>query len=121
MARCWGTLKSDALFTSGYVFRLTPQGALGSSGGGSGTQPGGSLLFAQDGNLCGTTVSGGTFGLGTLFRVTTNLFNPVQTIYSFSGGTNGANPMYSLVQTSDGSLYGVTSSGSSSRPRLTAP
>src|SRR5262249_7612622 len=104
----WGTLQSDALVTSGEVFWFTPGSGKILVGGGSGTQPSGSLLVAQDGNLYGATLSGGTSGSGTLFRVTTNQFNPVQTIHSFTNGTDGSSPVYNLVQTSDGSLYGLT-------------
>jgi uncharacterized repeat protein (TIGR03803 family) len=67
------------------------------------------LLQANDGSFYGTTVSGGSSGFGTVFRVALN--GTFTTLYSFTGGIDGAEPYGGLLQTSDGSLYGTALSG----------
>jgi uncharacterized repeat protein (TIGR03803 family) len=63
-------------------------------------------MQAKDGNLYGVTFSGGSNGYGTIFQLTPGgLF---KTLYSFDGGTNGANPRGGLVQGIDGDFYGTT-------------
>ena len=74
---------------------------------GDGSFPGG-LVRAADGNIYGTTRTGGNgdvyFGAGTVFKVTPT--GAISTLYTFTGGTDGANPDGPLVQGSDGSLDG---------------
>jgi len=62
----------------GVVFELSP-GADGSwtnlvlhsfTGGGDGSNPNGGLIIDSEGNLYGTTTSGGTYGNGTVFEIT---------------------------------------------------
>ena len=52
-------LAADGTFTSLYSF----------TGGNDGGNCSGGLLLASDGNLYGTTESGGVYGLGTVFRI----------------------------------------------------
>ncbi len=66
------------------------------------------LVQGSDGNFYGTTYTGGTSDLGTVFRVTTN--GVVTTLASFHG-TNGALPEAELVLSSDGNFCGTTSAG----------
>ena len=71
-----------------------------------------SLVQATDGNFYGTTLSGGTFGGGTVFRVTPA--GTVTLLYSFCTLANCADgnaPFAGLVQATDGSLYGTTYAG----------
>ena len=85
------------------------------------------LIMGSDGNLYGTTIAGGNttstncapFGCGTVFQLTTA--GALTTLYTFTGGAinantttvqqnpqvNGAGPRAPLVQTSDGSFYGI--------------
>src|SRR6185437_1864768 len=74
----------------------------------NGYYPNAGLAKGKDGNFYGTTISGGAYGNGTIFRVTTNgsltrllsiNFNPYATA---TGG---------LAQGSDGNFYGVTHPG----------
>lgn len=72
--------------------------------------PAASLIKATDGKLYGTTSQGGVFNHGTLFS-----FDPATsvyaTLYAFDGGSNGSEPLGTLMQASNGKLYGMTSEG----------
>jgi len=76
----------------------------------TGGTPFGSLLEASDGNLYGVTDGGGTGGFGVLFQ-----YNPNTAAFNvkinFDEATNGSNPHSSLIQASDGKLYGNTQYG----------
>jgi uncharacterized repeat protein (TIGR03803 family) len=76
------------------------------------------LVQGRDGNFYGTTFSGGgqnynpdtgEYGYGTVFQFSTN--GTVTTLYSFTGGADGSNPLAALVQGSDGRFYGTTEYG----------
>jgi uncharacterized repeat protein (TIGR03803 family) len=72
----------------------------------NGVGPGGGLVQGSDGYFYGTTEDGGTHGYGTVFKISPN--GALTTLYSFAGGTNGANPHACLVQSIDGYFYGTT-------------
>jgi uncharacterized repeat protein (TIGR03803 family) len=74
----------------------------------SGFDPNG-LVQARDGYFYGTSYSDGTNNSGTVFKVSSS--GALTTLYSFSGGADGANPVGGLVQGRDGYLYGTTSYG----------
>jgi uncharacterized repeat protein (TIGR03803 family) len=67
------------------------------------------LMQGSDGNFYGTTEYGGTNGAGTVFKISTN--GALTTLYSFTGGNDGANPQAGLVQGRDGNFYGTTEYG----------
>jgi uncharacterized repeat protein (TIGR03803 family) len=72
----------------------------------------GPFLLASDGNLYGTTQTGGTNNLGTVFRMTTA--GGIKIIHSFSGADGSApeGPLTSdFTNPWDGILYGTTDSG----------
>ncbi len=79
----------------------------------SSRQPVGGLIQATDGNLYGTTVGGGANSYGTVFRIT--LSGALTTLYSFCSQqpdcSDGSEPLAPVIQGSDGSFYGTTSSG----------
>jgi uncharacterized repeat protein (TIGR03803 family) len=79
------------------------------SGGTDGADPNGGLIQAKDGNLYGLTSSGDANGHGTVFTITPAGGETV--LYSFTGGTDGAFPVASLIQAKDGALYGMTNGG----------
>jgi len=74
-----------------------------------GVNPSGDL-FLSGSNLYGTAVYGGSFGLGTVFALSTG--GVFRTIYNFTGGSGGANP-YAGVILSNNTLFGTASSGGS--------
>ena len=80
-------------------------------GGNDGAFPNGSLIWDSAGNLYGTAWGGGANGLGTVFELTPNGSGGWKetVLYSFSGGTDGANPQSSLIFDGAGNLYGTTS------------
>ncbi len=105
----YGTTPKTTLGGYGSVFCVTPAGLMttlfsfGVSG--YGLDPEGGLIVATDGNLYGTTASGGVYGRGTLFKITTA--SQFQVVHPFDS-SDGSLPTYNLVQASDGYLYGVT-------------
>ena len=85
---------------TGTVFQITSAGTLttlhGFTGGADGGYPLGGVIQGNDGNLYGTTSQGGANNTGTVFQITTA--GTLTTLYSFTGGTNGAIPQAGLVQ-----------------------
>jgi uncharacterized repeat protein (TIGR03803 family) len=70
------------------------------------------LVQASDGNFYGTTNSGGTSNVGSVFKITPG--GTLTILYNFctqSGCPDGANPFAGLIQANDGNLYGVASIG----------
>ena len=62
-------------------------------------------MQATNGDLYRTTFYGGTYGIGTVFQVTTE--GTLTTLHSFDGA-DGANPEAGLVQANNGKPYGTT-------------
>ncbi len=82
-----------------------------------GQEPYTTLVFDKAGNLYGTTIYGGTFNQGSIFKLTPSGFSWTETIlYSF--GTTSADGIYpkgALVFDAKGNLYGTTTSGRSAK------
>jgi uncharacterized repeat protein (TIGR03803 family) len=77
----------------------------------NGSYPNGSLVQGRDGNLYGTTLGGGAFSGGEVFRITRE--GQLTTLYSFCAQANcldGGGPD-ALVLAADGNFYGTTFSG----------
>ena len=105
-----GNTNLNSGYGYGSVFKINSNGALSSlylfTGGNDGGGPSG-LVQGSDGLFYGTTAGGGTNGgHGTVFRISTG--GVLTTLYSFTGGNDGANPEAGLVQGSDGDFYGTT-------------
>src|SRR5260221_6369365 len=78
--------------------------ALHSFTGGGAKGPFAAMIQGTDGNLYGTTVSGGLYNLGTVFRMTPA--GTVTLLHSFAGGTtDGDFPSASLIQATHGNFY----------------
>jgi uncharacterized repeat protein (TIGR03803 family) len=92
--------QAGAVFTSLYSFTGTNDGA----------NPQAGLVQGRDGYFYGTTAPENTSsGYGTVFKISGN--GGLTTLYSFTGGDDGASPLASLVLGSDGNFYGTTYSG----------
>jgi uncharacterized repeat protein (TIGR03803 family) len=114
----YGTTYSGGANGWGTVYKITLSGTLttlysfcAQSGCTDGARPGAGLVQANDGNLYGTTSSGGASGYGTVFKFTLN--GTLITLNSFcsqGGCPNGLAPS-GLVQASDGNFYAMTNRG----------
>ena len=97
----------------GTVFKLYTSGVLSVlhtfAGGEDGSAPYASLMRDAAGNLYGTTLSGGTANLGTVFKLDET--GKEQVLHSFTGGADGSYPFAGLVRDAAGNLYGTASSG----------
>ncbi len=79
-------------------------------GANNGAVPFGSLVQASNGNLYGLTGSGGANGVGVLFEYS-NTTNTITKKTDFDDANNGSVPLGSLIQATNGKLYGMTSEG----------
>jgi uncharacterized repeat protein (TIGR03803 family) len=84
--------------------------SLHSFDGADGALPWGSLVEGTDGNLYGTTSSGGVYGAGTVFKVSPE--GKLMTLHTFDYDTDGAGPFAGLTRGRTGNFYGVTVGGS---------
>ncbi len=115
----YGLTSLGGKYGNGTLFRFTPSGTftklIDFDSATNGSYPYGSLIEATDSNLYGmtsgarSTLVGPSAGVyGTIFKFT--LAGNLSTIATFNG-TNGGNSYGSLIQASDGYLYGMTSLG----------
>jgi len=113
----YGTTFEGGTDNDGTVFELTPSGTetvLHSfTGGSDGSNPLAGLIMDKKGNLYGTTTEGGPDGYsgGTVFEVTPSGIKTV--LYTFTGGSDGGNPIGGLLADGVGNLYGTASTGGS--------
>ncbi len=111
----YGTSLNGGSQDYGAIFKLSPAGALSVlrsfTNGPDGATPFAGLIQASDGNLYGASFQGVSSFYGTIFRLrTSGVFSP---LYSFGGIPDGGNAIGSLIQGSDGKLYGAASAGGS--------
>jgi len=116
--RLYGTTQSGGASGFGTVFALNPAGTgfttlYSFTNGNDGAIPFGSLIQGTGGRLYGTAQVGGTSGNGTVFVVNTD-GTGFATLYSFTGGNDGANPEAGLIKGNDGRLYGTAANGGAS-------
>jgi uncharacterized repeat protein (TIGR03803 family) len=116
----YGTTYGGGTNSAGTIFKITPGGTLTTlysfcpqTNCTDGLGPQAGLVQAANGDLYGTTQSGGAnVYYGTVFKITPG--GTLTTLYSFCSQTNcadGANPWAGLVQAANGDLYGTTQSG----------
>lgn len=114
----YGTTQTDGANGYGTVFKMTSGGTLTTIYNfcmmlfcADGSTPVAGLIQGTDGNLYGTTFTGGAYGEGTVFSITTG--GTLTTLHSFDG-TDGNQPWAALVQDTNGTFYGTTYSGGAS-------
>lgn len=115
----YGTTQVDGANGYGTVFKINSTGSMFTtlynfcalSECADGTFPQDGLIQGTDGNLYGTTFSGGAFGKGTIFSITTA--GVLTTLHSFDN-TDGNQPWAGLLQDTNGTFYGTTYSGGTS-------
>jgi uncharacterized repeat protein (TIGR03803 family) len=113
----YGTTYYGGASGFGTVFKLTPTGTETvlhsfANDGTDGYHPWASLVLDKTGNLYGTTVYGGTGGVGTVFKLTATGTETV--LHNFANdGTDGVTPYAGLVLGKKGILYGTTYVGGS--------
>jgi uncharacterized repeat protein (TIGR03803 family) len=105
----YGVTNAGGDHDMGTVFSVSRHGEytlLYSFGGADGESPEDApLVLGTDGNFYGTTSAGGTFGHGTVFRISPQ--GALNSLYSFRG-RDGDQPFAGLVQGTDGAFYGTT-------------
>ncbi|HEX4157082.1 MAG TPA: choice-of-anchor tandem repeat GloVer-containing protein [Rhizomicrobium sp.] len=111
----YGTTEGGGAGNDGTVFEIQSGGQFtilySFTGGNDGANPVGGLDRDKSGNLYGTAENGGANSVGIVFRLTPD--GTFSTLYSFAGGTDGANPQGDILRVKD-TLYGATSSGGDS-------
>lgn len=120
----YGTTEYGGAGNYGTVFQLTPppggtgpwtETVLYSFTYTSGAYPYAGVVMDSSGNLYGTTVYGGSGGLGTAFELTPPAAPGgawTQTVlHHFTGGSDGANPYGGLTMGGSGVVYGTTELG----------
>jgi uncharacterized repeat protein (TIGR03803 family) len=122
---------STGISGCGTVFKLTKSGTLtvlhsfcGGNGCGSlptdGADPTGRVVFGVNGDLYGTTQTGGVYdgfyNQGTIFRISASGVYTILHLFSgnFGSTPDGANPAAGLTLASDGNFYGTTTAGGAS-------
>ncbi len=111
----YGTTYLTGAGNSGYgtVFKVTTNGAFTKIATLQGfpheSYPTGPLVIGPDQALYGTTISGGQYGTGTLFRMTTN--GAITTLISFWGYVNGEDPISGIMIGQNNKLYGTCPDG----------
>lgn len=98
----YGTTVAGGLSGDGAVFELSPNGAGGwnetvlfsFTAGLKGSSPYSTVIFDSAGHLYGTLWNGGAHGYGTVFELShAGKSWTEKVLYSFAGGTDGANPV----------------------------
>ncbi len=118
----YGVVASAGTGKCGYVYQLTPPSANDGSWsqaviynfacGDDGNEPYAALIRDSAGRLYGTTIGGGSAGLGVVFMLTPPSQSggswTEQVLHSFLGHGDGGFPQSPLFMDSSGAVYGVT-------------
>ncbi len=117
----YGTAYNRSTASGGSVYRLKKDGsgfqvlhAFNDSVDQKGRYPLGMLVYAQDGNVYGTTSTGGANGNGTLWRIVTadagNADGGFEHLHDFKAAVDGSSAL-NLSPGKDGRLYGLMLAG----------
>lgn len=113
----YGTTYDGGAYGYGEIFKISPSNQFSvvhSFNGTDGGNPQSALTFANDGNLYGTTVTGGSSNDGNIFQFTTG--GVLTSLFTFCNGSGceGYYPQTTLLQATNGLLYGGTTAGGTS-------
>jgi uncharacterized repeat protein (TIGR03803 family) len=118
----YGSTEGGGSENQGVVFKLTPSNGAwsesilhnftGGNGGSDGAGPNGVTLDLE-GNIYGTTGGGGTDEYGTVYQLLAGSGWAENLLYSFTGGSDGANPASGVTLDSSGNVYSSTQYGTS--------
>jgi uncharacterized repeat protein (TIGR03803 family) len=121
----YGVTVRGGISSRGAIYKLTPPATPGGAwtetilhffgGSTNGMGPASRLLRIKNGTLYGTTLAGGKFGAGTVFRLkppaTGQTSWTLNLLYHFTGGSDGGTPSGELILDSTGAFYGMTMKG----------
>ena len=120
----YGTTQGGGTGGAGAVFKLTPpakgqtawtETVLHSFTNSDGSSPNAGLIADNSGALYGTTAGGGSAFSGTVFKLTPPAKGQTAwtetVLYSFTGGSDGGEPLGNLIFDNQGALYGITLGG----------
>jgi uncharacterized repeat protein (TIGR03803 family) len=115
----YGSAYQGGTSNCGTIFEITTSGTLVWTYSfpclAGGANPVGALIQGNDGNFYGTTSQGGSYNVGTVFKLSQT--GTVSVLYSFqsyfNGGADGSTPFGGVIQATDGRLYGSTLAGGS--------
>jgi uncharacterized repeat protein (TIGR03803 family) len=115
----YGSTYAGGTGKHGTVFKLSPSGKgrrfttlYNFTGGADGNTPFAHVALDKNGAIYGTTVNGGMYGLGVVYKLT-----PSKSIWSesvlhnFVGDADGSYPYGNMLFDSQGNLYGTSSEG----------
>jgi len=113
----YGTTREGGVNGLGAVYQLTPmsnggwsENVIYSFSGQDGEYPWAEVIVDPSGNLYGTTIWGGNYGWGTVFKLTPNGGNWTETVlYSFKAGSAHGLPAAGVYVDSLGNIYGTLS------------
>ena len=108
------TTQGGSQLAGGTVFKITPDGTESivhffSIQSGDGFTPYGGVLLDTAGNIYGTTMLGGQYSDGTVYKLASDGTETI--LHSFWQYLDGGQPMCSLVADAQGNLYGTASVG----------
>jgi len=109
----YGTTPQGGAYNAGTVYEVTPSSGafsvLHTFYGTADEGPTDAVIFDAQGNLYGTTYGGGSHSRGNVFKLTPyNGGWTYQSIYDFTGGSDGGAPTGPLILDPNGNIYGTT-------------
>jgi uncharacterized repeat protein (TIGR03803 family) len=110
----YGTTYGGGTYGFGVIYRIDPSGSetiLYNFGAlvGDPVNPESGVIRDAAGNLYGTTFSGGAYGNGTVYKLTTT--GVLKLLHSFQGMPDGQFPVAGLIRDPSGNFYGTTENG----------
>ena len=113
----YGVTSNFGLYNNGTIFEFSRSGVFTvlysfcpqSNCSDGGSQPRSGLMQASNGNLYGTTFTGGANGNGTVYEISpAGLFRTIHDFCTQSLCADGASPSAGLVEDAHGNFYGTT-------------